>query len=44
MSAYYRLIDRNIDTEGVVTAHYEPNHAAQGAWNPNEQHMALPPV
>ncbi|GAB2719213.1 thioesterase family protein [Halomonas garicola] len=40
MSAYYRLIDNTMDAENVVTAHYAPNHAAQGAWNAHEQHMA----
>lgn len=40
MSAYYNLIERTIDTEGVAIAHYEPTPAAQGAWNPHEQHMA----
>ena len=40
MGAYYQLIQRTCDTEGVVTAHYQPTVHAQGAWNPHEQHMA----
>lgn len=40
MSAYYQLIDRQIDAQGIVTAHYTSTINAQGAWNPNEQHMA----
>ncbi len=40
MSAYYQLIDREISEQGVVTAHYVSTMNAQGAWNPNEQHMA----
>ena len=40
MGAYYQFIDRQIDTEGVVTTRYcSPIHA-QGAWNEHEQHMA----
>jgi len=40
MSAYYQLIDRQIDAQGVVTAHYRSTIHAQGAWNEHEQHMA----
>ena len=40
MSAYYQLIQRQIDKQGVVTAHYQSTHHAQGAWNAHEQHMA----
>lgn len=40
MSAYYRLRKRNAHQDGSVSAVYEPLTAAQGAWNPNEQHMA----
>ena len=40
MSAYYQLIQRHIDKQGVVTAHYQSTHHAQGAWNAHEQHMA----
>ncbi|MCG5226807.1 thioesterase family protein [Acinetobacter pittii] len=39
MSAYYQLIDRVI-TDDVVTSYYRSTIHAQGAWNPNEQHMA----
>lgn len=40
MSAYYRFRERHIDEQGTTTAYYEPTAHAQGAWNPNEQHMA----
>lgn len=40
MSAYYQLLSRHIDEQGIVTAHYQSTMNAQGAWNPNEQHMA----
>ncbi len=40
MSAYYQLIHREIDAQGVVTARYQSTMNAQGAWNPNEQHMS----
>ncbi len=40
MSAYYQLIQRHTDKQGVVTAHYQSTHHAQGAWNAHEQHMA----
>lgn len=40
MSAYYQLIQRDIDEQGVVTARYQSTMHAQGAWNPTEQHMA----
>jgi len=40
MSAYYQLIDRQIDAQGVVTAKYRSTIHAQGAWNAHEQHMA----
>ncbi len=40
MSAYYRLLSREVDTQGVARAEYEPSGHAQGVWNPQEQHMA----
>ena len=40
MSAYYQLIERNIQDDGSVTAHYRSTILAQGAWNEHEQHMA----
>lgn len=40
MSAYYQLLDRNTDAQGLVTARYQSTIHAQGAWNPHEQHMA----
>lgn len=40
MSAYYRLRKREVREDGSVIASYEPLIAAQGAWNPQEQHMA----
>ena len=40
MGAYYQFIDRQIDTEGVVTTRYCSTIHAQGAWNEHEQHMA----
>lgn len=40
MSAYYRLRKREVREDGSVIASYEPLNAAQGAWNPQEQHMA----
>lgn len=40
MPAYYRLLQRSISNDGSVVARYEPFSTAQGAWNPNEQHMA----
>ena len=40
MPAYYRLIQREQHADGSVTAHYQSNLHAQGAWNPHEQHMA----
>lgn len=40
MPAYYRFRERRIDEQGTTTAYYEPTPHAQGAWNPNEQHMA----
>lgn len=40
MSAYYQLIHRETDDQGCVTARYHSTLNAQGAWNPNEQHMA----
>ena len=40
MSAYYQLIDRQTDAQGVVTAQYCSTIHAQGAWNEHEQHMA----
>ena len=40
MTAYYQLIQRDIDAQGRVTAHYRSTDLAQGAWNAHEQHMA----
>ncbi len=40
MSAYYQLIDKHIDAQGVVSATYRSTIHAQGAWNEDEQHMA----
>lgn len=40
MTAYYRLLKREIHEDGVAVAHYEPTLHAQGVWNPTEQHMA----
>lgn len=40
MSAYYQLIDKHTDPQGVVTARYRSTLHAQGAWNEHEQHMA----
>lgn len=39
MSYYYRLIKREQQGNTSI-AYYEPSLHAQGAWNPNEQHMA----
>lgn len=40
MSAYYVLLGREQHADGSVTALYRSEIHAQGAWNPNEQHMA----
>lgn len=40
MGAYYQLIDKQTDNQGVVTARYSSTIHAQGAWNEHEQHMA----
>ncbi|MCL6238758.1 MULTISPECIES: thioesterase family protein [Acinetobacter] len=40
MTAYYQLIQRDVDAQGCVTAHYHSTNLAQGAWNAHEQHMA----
>lgn len=40
MSAYYQLKQREYLEDGSVVAHYECQIHCQGAWNPNEQHMA----
>lgn len=40
MTAYYQLIQREVDAQGCVTAHYHSTDLAQGAWNAHEQHMA----
>lgn len=40
MTAYYQLIQRETDAQGIVTAHYRSTVLAQGAWNEHEQHMA----
>lgn len=39
MSAYYQLISREI-VQDTVHAIYDATPLVQGAWNPNEQHMA----
>ena len=39
-SAYYQLIDRQVQNDGSVIAKYRSTIHAQGAWNENEQHMA----
>lgn len=39
MRAYYQFIDKKTEENGVVTATYRSTIHAQGAWNPNEQHM-----
>ncbi|OTG63491.1 thioesterase family protein [Acinetobacter silvestris] len=40
MSAYYQLLERTINDEGVVQARYQSTMNTQGAWNPDEQHMS----
>ena len=40
MSAYYQLLNRQTHTDGAVVSHYQSTEHVQGAWNPNEQHMA----
>ena len=40
MSSYYQLLQRTVDEQGVITAHYQSTIHAQGAWNEHEQHMA----
>ena len=40
MSAYYQLLKRQTDADGTVISHYQSTVYVQGAWNPNEQHMA----
>lgn len=40
MSSYYQLVERNINDDGSVIAHYKSTIHAQGAWNEHEQHMA----
>lgn len=39
MSSYYRLLNRQ-QQDNTVVARFAPNIHAEGAWNPNEQHMA----
>lgn len=39
-SAYYQLIDRQVQEDGSVIAKYRSTIHAQGAWNEHEQHMA----
>ena len=39
-NAYYQLIDRQVQPDGCVIAHYRSTIHAQGAWNEHEQHMA----
>lgn len=38
--AYYQLISREVSSDGICIATYNPTQNAQGAWNPHEQHMA----
>lgn len=40
MTAYYQLLNKRTDPDGIVTAYYRSSIHAQGAWNPHEQHMA----
>lgn len=40
MTAYYKLLNKRTDADGMVTANYVSTIHAQGAWNPHEQHMA----
>jgi hypothetical protein len=40
VSAYYQRIDRQVQQDGSVIAHYRSTIHAQGAWNEHEQHMA----
>lgn len=40
MAAYYHLIERENQADGVCVAHYQPSKHTQGAWNEHEQHMA----
>ena len=40
MSAYYQFLNRHIDNDGAVISQYCSMPSVQGAWNPNEQHMA----
>ncbi len=40
MAAYYTLIKREQQADGVCIAHYQPTEHVQGAWNEHEQHMA----
>lgn len=39
MSAYYQLVSRE-KAENITQATYDATPFVQGAWNPNEQHMA----
>ncbi|MHA3081083.1 thioesterase family protein [Acinetobacter sp. ANC 5502] len=40
MPAYYQLLGREQDEQGITTAHYRSTLHSQGAWNAHEQHMA----
>lgn len=40
MSAYYHLINREVNVDGSQTTHYQPSIHTQGTWNPDDQHMA----
>lgn len=40
MSGYYQFLNREIDDQGAVISYYKSTDLVQGAWNPNEQHMA----
>jgi|SRR5690625_537156 len=40
MTAYYELIKKTTESNGLVISRYKPTMHAQGAWNEHEQHMA----
>jgi hypothetical protein len=39
MPAYYQLLGREQDEQGITTTHYRSTLHSQGAWNAHEQHM-----
>lgn len=41
MTAYYKFLNRQTHPDQSVTATYRSTIHAQGAWNPEEQHMAV---